>query len=54
MPPITEKTSMNLAPDIYAWDESEIDQVFYSYVRIGDEVIGLVKGKKPGIIYTKF
>lgn len=40
-------------PDIYAWDEDEFDELFDSYTKLGDEVIGRYRGITT-TLYTKF
>ncbi len=40
-------------PHIYAWDEDEFDEIFDSYTKLGDEVIGRYKGVTT-TLYTKF
>ncbi len=40
-------------PYIYAWDEDEFDEIFDSYIKLGDEVIGRYRGCKT-TLYTKF
>ena len=46
-------SDIQLFPEIYAWDEDELDEIFDSYVKLGDEVIGRYRGS-TATLYTKF
>lgn len=46
-------SEVQLFPDIYAWDEEEFDEIFDSYIKFGDEVIGRYRGD-TATLYTKF
>lgn len=52
MKPITEDTIIGLYPDAYAWEEDELEEIYISYVRIGDELLGFLRDGS-GCTYTK-
>jgi hypothetical protein len=50
--PITEDTEVLLFPDVYVWDEDELEKAFVSYVRIGDGIVGCLRDGSAWI-YTR-
>lgn len=45
-------SEVDLLPNAYAWDEDELDEVFDTYVKLGNEVIGRYRGI-TATVYTK-
>jgi hypothetical protein len=53
MPRVNEYTPVHLFPGSVIWEEAELEEMFISYVRVGNEIVGLMCPTEPWISYCE-